>query len=417
MKPLNSVKYMEWLSVCIGCLGFIFIVFPKLTSLGIIALLGVVIAGYIKKELKFQWTKVSTLLVLFYLVYLISAFWTTDTKLAGSYLEYKLSFIIFPILFSFKSKKPLPESPVIWGWFIGVTVTSLIGLYAGWVLYTVTGSTHSFMSSSISGVHHPTYFTAFSTLLLALLWWANSKKLRGFNRWWLIPYTLWSLIHHFLLMSLAGTAFMALLIVVVVLVAIYRLWGKYALVVAIILMPIVGVFLAKNVTVVQRQIHGISYFMKEYTENPSRFVWSRKQVMSGHEIRLCLWTVASQEFAERPMGVGIGSMEARMDKRLRSYEQFVLADLGMNPHNQYLQVGVEIGIIGLLIFLFLLWYLFFKGFSTNNYLLLLLAVNLAFNCFFESMLQRQSGIVFYTFWIFVLIHWMRDYTSKPKAHV
>ncbi|MCH2223923.1 MAG: O-antigen ligase family protein [Crocinitomicaceae bacterium] len=417
MKAIGSLKYMDWLSISIGCLGFIFVVFPKLTSIAIIALLGVIIVGYVKRELKFEWTKVSTILVLFYIIYLISAFWTTDARLAGSYLEYKLSLIIFPVLFSFKSKNKWIISPIIWGWFIGVTIVSLIGLYDGWLLYNETGNTHSFMSTSISRIHHPTYFSAFSTILLGLLWWANSKKIQGFNRWWLIPYTFFSIIHHFLLMSLAGTAFMCLLIAVFILVGTYRLWGKYALIFAIILMPLVSGYLANNVNIIQNQIYGVSYYMKDYVKDPSKFILSRNQVMSGNEIRLCLWTVACQEFCENPMGVGIGSMEARMDKRLRSYGQNVLADLGMNPHNQYLQIGVEIGIIGLLVFLCLLGYLVIKAIRTKNYLLMLLISNLAFNCLFESMLQRQSGIVFYTFWIFLLIHWMTDNSKKTIVDV
>ena len=82
---------------------------------------------------------------------------------------------------------------------------------------------------------------------------------------------------------------------------------------------------------------------------------------------------------------------------------FELADKELNPHNQFLQTGVEIGIIGLL----LLVALIFVGTSiarTNRSGLLLLVISaLAFNSLFESMLQRQSGIVFFTFWICLLM--------------
>ena len=73
-----------------------------------------------------------------------------------------------------------------------------------------------------------------------------------------------------------------------------------------------------------------------------------------------------------------------------------------NPHNQYLQTGLEIGVLGMVILLFIVGYGIVKGYKTRNWLLLLLATCLAYNCLFESMLQRQSGIVFFTFWLVIL---------------
>jgi len=75
------------------------------------------------------------------------------------------------------------------------------------------------------------------------------------------------------------------------------------------------------------------------------------------------------------------------------------AALNYNPHNQYLQIAAELGIIGLLLFLGILLYGIVWAISTKNWLLLLVIFSLAINCLFESMLQRQSGIVFYCFWI------------------
>ena len=415
MKPLKAITYMEWLSLCIGGLGFIFVVFPKLTTLGIILLLGTIVTGYVKGILKFQWSKVASLITLLYLAYLISTFWTTNGALAGKYLEYKLSFVIFPILFSFKSKQALSPSPIIWGWFIGVNLALILGLYSGWVGYQQTGNLHSFMSTSISRIHHPTYFTAFSTLLLGLLWWANSQDIRGFHKKWIIPYTLFSLVHHFMLMSMAGVLFVFVVLVVVTFILIYKYLGKYALIGSIVLMPMVCFYLSKKINVVQAQVHGISYFLDEYTEDPVRFVLARKDAMSGNEIRLVLWTVASIEFMEHPFGVGLGSMEERMDKRLRSYGRDTLAEEGMNPHNQYLQVGIELGVIGLLLFFTLLGYLCYFAVKNRNYVLLLLTTSLMFNSLFESMLQRQSGIVFYTFWIFLIIHLVRDHKKMKLS--
>jgi O-antigen ligase len=90
-----------------------------------------------------------------------------------------------------------------------------------------------------------------------------------------------------------------------------------------------------------------------------------------------------------------------------------IADENYNPHNQYLQVAVEIGILGLMLFLVLLGMIFSYAIKWKNSLLFLICGNLAFNCIFESMLQRQSGIVFYTFLILLLTSGIL--TSKSQS--
>jgi activator of 2-hydroxyglutaryl-CoA dehydratase len=79
-----------------------------------------------------------------------------------------------------------------------------------------------------------------------------------------------------------------------------------------------------------------------------------------------------------------------------------------------LQSGIEIGIFGLIVLLFLL----FKGITiawkNRNYLLLFVVLNLAFNMLFESMLQRQSGIIFYTFWITFFVAFGAYFTNENK---
>jgi O-antigen ligase len=88
------------------------------------------------------------------------------------------------------------------------------------------------------------------------------------------------------------------------------------------------------------------------------------------------------------------------------------AALNYNPHNQYLQIAAELGIIGLLLFLGILLYGVVWAISSKNWLLTLVMLSLMFNCFFESMLQRQSGIVFYCFWICILTSVLSETKTK-----
>lgn len=100
--------------------------------------------------------------------------------------------------------------------------------------------------------------------------------------------------------------------------------------------------------------------------------------------------------------MGTGSVDFYTTKELVKYNMIDMASSKYNPHNQFLQIWLEIGFIGLTIFIALFYFFYNKGKKTRNWLLTILICNILFNCFFESMFQRQSGIVFYTFWLCLL---------------
>ena len=84
-----------------------------------------------------------------------------------------------------------------------------------------------------------------------------------------------------------------------------------------------------------------------------------------------------------------------------------------NPHNQFLQTALEIGIVGLLLLLTLFGSTLRFAWKHRNYALLIMTACLVFNALFESMFQRQSGIVFFSFWICLLI----VYSNSQQKHV
>ena len=76
-----------------------------------------------------------------------------------------------------------------------------------------------------------------------------------------------------------------------------------------------------------------------------------------------------------------------------------MATRNYNPHNQFLQTAVEVGVFGLIFFSSVIIYAFYLGFRFKSVLILFIGLNLGFNSLFESMFQRQSGIVFFVFWL------------------
>jgi O-antigen ligase len=135
--------------------------------------------------------------------------------------------------------------------------------------------------------------------------------------------------------------------------------------------------------------------------------------MSGNQARLVVWTISGQIIADHPFGIGLGNLEGEMKQRLIQLKQDELVEKNYNPHNQFLQMAAEIGIVGLIFFVCILFLIVRFALQRKDELLIFLVFSLILNCLFESMLQRQSGIVFYVMLMCAMVTVIR--IPKPTA--
>lgn len=84
----------------------------------------------------------------------------------------------------------------------------------------------------------------------------------------------------------------------------------------------------------------------------------------------------------------------------------VVIKAGCNAHNQYSDTIIAVGVVGLiLLLLFFIFpvYLSIKN-KTFDVVFVSFLIIIAFNCLFESIFERQMGIMFFTFFFFMLFH-------------
>ena len=371
----------------------LWVLFPHFTSF-LLALFGItVIYGIIKKELVFTFHLLPALLVSLYILYLVYAIPTNHLPIALDFLEYKLSLLAFPFLFCFEPKFLVNWKYVFYSFLIAVSLLVIYDLAQASIQYSKTGVLNSFYSSALSPTHHPTYLTAFLSLaiMISLRYAKSEVSLK-------LKMCFWGLIALFVLMhaplsSLSGLLFLVLFFSVAFIYSLMkkRKWS-ILLITAVTSVAIVFSVLKVKPSL-SKNIENVMALVNEYADSPKRFVQTRPFPMQGNEARLVLWTVAFDIFKEHPMGVGLGNLEEMMHQRLVELGLNKQADLNYNPHNQYLQIAGELGIIGLLLFLGILLYGVIWAISSKNCLLTLVMLSLLFNCFFESMLQRQSGMM------------------------
>ena len=82
-----------------------------------------------------------------------------------------------------------------------------------------------------------------------------------------------------------------------------------------------------------------------------------------------------------------------------------------NFHNQYLQTFATVGCFGLIILIYLLSHLFIVSIIKKDFIVSVFLFLIAMSFLTESMLERQAGVIFFTFFYLLLV--MRFSLNKP----
>lgn len=401
-------KYWTTMDVTLCSFIFISIVFPHFLFLNLIPLAYGIIKNWknpfigIERAPQFVW-------IAFYAVLFIYFAFSSDKHDGGIELEHKISFVLFPvIMLTAKSKFDLRK--LILTLCFSLLTVSFVGLFNA-ISCSTSGGVGCFYTVKISPIHHPSYLMAYISFCLMAIWYGFTKRWHGFNIYWILPFTLLMLVYHLYSQSLAGILFLMLLIAAIVAILVYKRFGKVVFLGAVLIL-VLGFFgLVKSVPQIEWQWNSGMKMLSLFAENPKEFVQTRDFPMTGNEERLTVWAASSVIISENPLGVGLGVSDDALKEKLIDFNQAEQAEKALNAHNQFFQFGLEMGWIGIVFFVGIALYLTVFAIRTRNWLLLVLIASLLFNSLFESMLQRQSGMVFYIFWASILS------SLKPKKEL
>ena len=116
--------------------------------------------------------------------------------------------------------------------------------------------------------------------------------------------------------------------------------------------------------------------------------------------RLLVWDASLELIAGHFLtGVGITNSKESLKSSYKSKRYVIPYRYELNAHNQFLQIAIECGILGLIILVVQLVYNPLRWF---NFLTVGIAFIFVVNFLFESMLSRYSGIVCYAFFYCLL---------------
>ena len=372
--------------------------YPSHAAYGVVGFVILCIYGIIKKDLVFHWN-INISWVLFFVLYVLFFLKASDTKDGLFELEKKLSFLVFGILFLFKSKKPISLPFWIFSFMLLVIIRSIIGLVESVILYNEIHIMPAFFTSRFSQHIHPSYLSFYIIICLIITFYWEYKKFINLPKWFLILFSVISIVSILLLSSLSANLFLFFSILAIIIYFLYKKLKPFVASTIVILLIVISFGVIKFGHF--RAINFSETYNNTVTflNNPREYINSEKYIKKANEKRLILWTLSWQKIKENPMGYGVGSAG---DVYKDVYTQYGLTSL-INPlldsHNQYLRIALEMGVIGIIAYLGIICVYIVKAFKQKKYLLLYVMICFLYFGMWESFLQRQSGVIFFTYMI------------------
>lgn len=347
-----------------------------------------------KKGLITKVNKRLLVIIGFYLIGFISLFYGNNTSNTWFNNEIKLSLFVFPISLIISNLNGNQIfRPILKSFVEGVIISILLALINATVGYYYDKDSSLFFYSNLSYFAHVSYFSLYLNFAIAILyffWFSPSKKD------YIPPYLNFGLSFFLsliiiLLASKTGIITLLLIHLIAVLYWVKR-YKKFKQ--ASILLGTLAIFLSiglYNSPKVLNRLVIMKNSILNYDGTPN----------TSSTIRMAVWAEAIELIKEKPIfGYGVGDVSDELTIRYKEKGFYKLAKKHLNSHNQFLQILIGSGIFGFLYFLSLIIFPIFNFNNPNTKLLYLCFFTLIlFNFMTESMLETQSGIIFFSFFI------------------
>ena len=396
-KHLGNI-YNKLYLLLFGLLAFSIPLFDRIAATAIVLIMFTwIIEGKFGQKFqrikKDKFRRYILLFGLIYLFYLAGFFYSKNQFHALLDLQTKLSLLIFPIIFSTLDYNVIngKKGKMLYYYIIGCLVITIILLGRSFINFLTSNSAAEFFYSNLSWYHHASYLSMFLVFAVGIFLYQIHTKTIFKNKSGLLFHTLIIYFSIFILMLSSKAGILSLVIIILSYVGVLLYKKQYLKGVAILVVlsvAIWGMFSLFSVT---------SSRISDAQQTISNETVEKGATDSTSE-RILIWQSAVSIIRENVLfGVGTGDADDALLITYKTNQYSGALENRLNAHNQYLQTFIATGIIGFFVLIGVLFIPVYPALKRRNILYLLLLFLVAFNLLFESMLERQAGVVFYTF--------------------
>lgn len=272
-------------------------------------------------------------------VLVLGILWSDNPKLGFKVWQKYWAFLFFIPYLSLLNKQRLPWA--IGGLLTGFLMVLLAGLYQ-WIVMQEQGV--SFLKLS-----HTSFSLTLGIGTILAFYFANTsnnKQIKVFL--WLLMFFLFFIQFN----QNSRTALLATILTTILLIfMLYKKETKTLFVVMAVLISVVGVFAYNSNTLNERLIRAQADI--EFSQQGN--------YASSLGYRLAIWDVGLHSIAQCPFfGYGTGAAAGHFDRTIETYKGGIYKDLPnflktYHYHNDLIEIGMNIGALGLIIYILLLW--------------------------------------------------------------
>jgi O-antigen ligase len=345
-----------------------------------------------KAPLKQVWKPILLFSAL-YLFHVAGMLYTENTARGLSDLGQKLSLIIMPVLIGTARTLKWEELRlVLMAFVVGTVLEVVISFVTSTMDYAQTHDVMSFYMSEFSPVHHPGYVAMYMDFALAILLMALIMHEMNDNwqvlAWAAVVFVTLSLVFPASKIGLIDYGFLLVFVTIMAYRSKALLTANMAVLLGVAIL--FGFFLVFDPVNQSR----LAAAVEAVTDDGTIEALSETE---SNQARLVAWRIALDEIVRNPLGVGTGDINDAMVARYQAEGYHELAEKELNPHNHFLQIALAQGIPALLVFLFSLAWPFVRIYRDRNWLYAFFLISIAMHMMVESMLEKQSGVIYFAF--------------------
>jgi|TARA_R110000764_G_scaffold215795_2_gene302510 hypothetical protein len=363
--------------------------------------IGVILLFKLTKEDFIHTVKLHYPLLLFFGISIISLLYTSEFKNGIKEIEGLLIIPAAILIFSSLTRKPatLKYISVVYIFIVLVaTLYSHIQVIQAFIENNETSYkqffnlNYSYKALANTLNLHPTYYALYIlTAIIFVLHFIKEKKVSKYQK--LLLFLVFIYFSIFIVQLSSRMAIVILYAVILFNLIQYIITEKNIIpgVFLLILFHSLAFILIMNIGVTKyrfQHLMGFTYYTG-YTVNDS-----------NHKIKL--WTAAINANQNILLGNGIGDVQTSLNEQYEKAGLKTPLTLKYNSHNQYIQYYVGLGILGLSVFIYLLFYYTKLFIITKNSIGLQFILVVAILSFTECLWNRHNGIVFIIFMIMLL---------------
>jgi O-antigen ligase len=333
----------------------------------------------------------------FYILYLLSFFYSENKNDALFNIHSKYGLLLFPLLLvTYMLNKEDLKKILLAFCFSNIGIS--IYLLARALFFYAVLQQELFTYNQFSILLHPTYASMFMVFSIAILFLTDFNLIPDKKKNNFIKICLSLLLIISVLLSSSKTGIITLGITLSIIFIYYTIALKeikYSLSIALILVFMSFVFIKIAPTPLVRFERGIAV-LKDYKQID-------KTDTESTRVRIQIWEIATNLIAGHPvLGVGVGDVSNSLFKAYEEKSFYNLLIKRYNAHNQYLETTLGLGFIGFLFLLLLTFGLLINAFLKQKLIIFIFCILIILNFLVESMLEWQIGVVFFSFFASLL---------------